>query len=140
MDRYIYGTLKECVDKLWERIDWENGKFPEFDYAAIVSEDCKTIKEAIKDAEAWFGCKDITKMFQGDTFSLVFGYYAGGVAESMEFEAWSTDHHDDDEENKERMMACIGNSTDRNGYGILEPNDYILFDTFEGEIENDDNI
>ena len=30
----VYGTLKECVDELWKKIDFKSHKFPRVDYAA----------------------------------------------------------------------------------------------------------
>lgn len=119
---YIYGTLKECVDELWKRIDWKNRKFPDFDYAAFVGEDERNIDEVRHQADGWFGCKDVGNLYNADTFTLIFAHYSGGGVESMEL--WN----DDDTDRKQMLIDRIGNSTDLCGYGILDPNDYTLFE------------
>jgi len=133
-DKYIYGTLRECVDELWKRIDFVKMKFPIFSFAAVVSDDITDPDQFAWDAEAWFRCVDVTKMFQGDSytgFSLIFGYYGGTVTECMELFMESSD---DEKSLKETFMQRIGNSTDLYGYGILAPDDYTVFEVDTVEV------
>ena len=118
---YIYGTLKKCVDELWKRIDWEKKSCPAVDFAAVIDENCKTTEDARKDAEAWFGIKDVTKMFQSENIELIINYYGGGGLECIEL-------IDDSEDTKLALMQRIGNATDMAGYGILNPEDTTLFE------------
>ena len=121
---YIYGTLEHCVDELWKRIDWEKQKCPEVDFAAIVNQSSKSLKEARQDACAWFGIKNVTEMFNGENIALIVNYYGGGGFECIEL-------IDDSEDTKEALMSRIGNSTDMAGYGILDPEDVTLFEIKE---------
>lgn len=118
---YIYGTLKKCVDELWKRIDWEKKYCPEVNFVAIVDESSVSVEEAWKSAEAWFGIKDVTKMFQSENIELIINYYGGGGLECIEL-------IDDSEDTKLALMQRIGNATDMAGYGILNPEDTTLFE------------
>ena len=57
-DHVFYGTLRQCTDELWKKIDFKHNVFPRFDYAAVVIEDAETARKAYKTAESWFGCDD----------------------------------------------------------------------------------
>lgn len=120
----VYGTLEECVNEYYKRIDFENGTAPNVDYAASVWEDCEDVLDAYESAEGWFGIKDISEEFNSDTVTLLFGHYGGGGVESLEL------YGDDPETEKEILMQRIGSSTDDCGYGVLEPQDYTVFELF----------
>lgn len=82
-ERFLYGTVEECVREIVSRIDWDNGVFPEFDFCDEPF-DGLSEKEILECdisgnlGEGWFGCKDISHLFDADTFNLVFGWYSGG--------------------------------------------------------------
>lgn len=116
----IYGTLRECTDKLFKMIDFDNMQFPDFDFAAVVSEECENADEAYEEAEGWFGVKDFGKNFDCDTISIMCAHYGGGGIRSLELT------NEDDE--RESFMRMIGESTDEIGHGVLEPNDYTVFE------------
>lgn len=121
----IYGTLKECVDKLFKRIEFDKS-FPEFNIAVDVIENAPSIKEAYTTAEGWFGCKDIGNEFDSDIFELIIFHYGGGGLQSMEIEPY--DIEEDLEDTKENFMKKIGESTDYCDYGVLKPSDYVIFE------------
>ena len=118
-----YGTLKECVDELYSLIDdVKNGDILHVDYAAIVKEDAKTAYEAYREAESWFGFRNVSNDFDCDTLTLLFGHYGGGGIECLELTG------EDPETDKEEIMRAIANSTEALGIGRLEPNDYTVFE------------
>lgn len=114
----IYGTLRECVDELWDRMDLAH--MPKVNYAASVCEDEDSAEEAYGSAEGWFGFADLGSEFDSDTVMLLFGHWGGGGIECMELTG--------DEEEKEILMERIGSSTDSCGYGVLEPDDITVFE------------
>ena len=121
----IYGTLEECVDELFKRIDFGKAKFPDFDFAAVVEEDLKQEdfpSDPTDAAESWFGCKDLGRVYQTDTISLFIGHYTGGGIESMELRG------EDIESEKETLIARIGIATDDVGLGVLNPDDPTMFE------------
>ena len=125
--KVIYGTLRECVDEVFKRIDFEKTfpKFPDFDFAAIVEEGLQPADfstDPTDNAESWFGCKDLGRVYQTDTISLFIGHYTGGGIESMELRG------EDPEREKETLMVRMGASTDNIGFGVLDPDDYTMFE------------
>ena len=114
----LYGTLKECVDELWKTMDLAH--FPKVNYAASVMEDEESVKHAYDYASGWFGFADLGSEFDSDTVVLLFGHWGGGGVEVMELAG--------DESEKEILMQRIGSSTDKCGYGVLEPNDMTVFE------------
>ena len=114
----IYGTLKECVDELWKTMDLVN--FPKVNYAASVCENEESVKYAYDNASGWFGFADLGSEFDSDTVVLLFGRWGGGGVEVMELTG--------DEDEKGILMQRIGSSTDKCGYGVLEPNDMTVFE------------
>lgn len=123
--KVIYGTLRECVDELFKRIDFRKAKFPDFDFAAIIEENLypSDFPSSPTDAaESWFGCKDLGNVFNTDTISLFIGHYTGGGIESMELRG------EDIESEKETLMTRMGSATDDVGLGVLEPEDYTMFE------------
>ena len=120
-DYIIYGTLRECVDELWKMIDFKNGVFPDFDFAASVCENEDNACDAYDSGECWFGCKDIGKAFDCDTISLMIAHYGGGGITSMEL----TGEYPDE---KETLMRRIAEATDLCGCGVLEPYDFTVFE------------
>lgn len=121
----VYGTLKECVNELWKEIDFKTHKFPRVDYAANVWDSAENAQEAFDGAEGWFGFADTSNLFDCDTFTLLFAHYGGGGVESMEMYYGA-----EEEDLKEMLMQRIGSSTDQCGYGVLEPNDYTVFEIY----------
>ena len=117
---YIYGTLEECVNEYWKRIDFENGTAPNVDYAASVLEDCVDCDDALDSAQGWFGFKNVKEAFDSDDIVFLFGHYGGGGVESLEVTG-------EYEMEKDLLMRRIGSSTDECGYSVLEPQDYTLF-------------
>lgn len=120
--RYIYGTLNECVDELYKLIDFDNRKFPEFDFAAWVDEDLtvddfRETKYPADLGESWYGCKDISDLFDADTFNIVFGHYGGGGIVALEVVG------DYEPEEKRDIIKCIKISTDE-----LDEDSYTLFE------------
>lgn len=116
----IYGTVRECVEELWKLIDFNEWKFPDFDFAACASEGL-TLKDLEKHGwhcgESWYGCKELRSVFDSDTFSLFFGYYGGGGVVSLEI-------YKDAPECKDDLIRAIRNSTN----GELEEDDPTLFE------------
>lgn len=127
--KLIYGTLKECTDKLFKMIDFENMIFPDFDFASCVDEDAESPEDAYESAESWFGVKDLGKSFDTDTISLMFAHYGGGGIESMEL-CYLKDYYDE-EEPKKLFMQKIESSTSVAGIGELTPDDYTVFEILE---------
>ncbi len=83
----LYGTLKECVDAIWDMIDFENMIFPDFDYAINNTDNLTRSEIYNKEDEAatwWYGCKDLKRFFAGETISLMIGYYSGGGLQCLE--------------------------------------------------------
>lgn len=119
----IYGTLQECTNELFEMIDFDNADFPDFDFAASVSEDCENEDDAYEEAEGWFGVKDLGENFDCDTISLMCAHYGGGGIRALELS-----YDSDEVDQKNDFMRMIGESTDEIGYGVLEPNDYTVFE------------
>ncbi len=118
----IYGTLKECVEELFKRIENCGGIFPEFDFCADCLEEAKSMKEAYNSSSGWFGCKDISELFDNtQSYSLVLDYYGGGATESADLDMT-------DREDMEIIISRIGSCTDNIGYGVLNPNDYTIFE------------
>ena len=126
---FIYGTLQECVDDLFERIDLTK-PFPEFDFAAEVIEDSEDADIVYDNATGWFGCKDMAKEFDSNLFELIICYYGGSGLECVEV---GEDDGSFIEEEKRAMISVIGNATDIAGYGVLNPNDYTIFEYKKGE-------
>lgn len=112
----IYGTLRECVNEYWKRIEDR----PKVNYAAEVVENEESAEKAYGFASGWFGFTDVSDKFDSDTNVLLFGHWGGGGIECMEITG--------DEEEKEILMQKIGASTDSCGYGVLEPDDITVFE------------
>jgi len=116
----LYGTLKECVDAIWDMIDFDNMIFPDFDYA-INNTDNLTRSEIYNKednaATGWYGCKDMKEFFCGNTISLMFGYYSGGFLQCLELTGEYADE-------KQELIECIISTT----YGNIEENNMILIE------------
>ena len=125
----IYGTLKECVNEIWNMIDFDNMKFPDFDYAAWVDEDIteEDIDEAVKKNDAsligdsWYGCRQ-NDDFDPDTINIIFGHYGGGGFCGMEI-------YEEDDIYKQEIIASIINST----CDELGEDEYTVFEIMKGE-------
>lgn len=121
-ENVFYGTLKECVDELYKLIDFEHKEIPRVSYSASTTINAETAYEAYTTAEGWFGFTDVGDVFDCDTISLMFAHYGGGGIECLEL------YGEDEELEKELIMQRIGNSTDSCGYGVLEPDDWTVFE------------
>lgn len=122
--RFIYGRLSECVDRIWSRIDTKL-KFPNFDFAADVPVGEPDLHRAIRQSKAWFTCRNVTEMFNGRPFSLVFGYYGRGVDTCIQLDI----RYD----KRQMLMQCISKTCDKNGYGTISPNDYVTIEFINDE-------
>ena len=67
----VYGTLRECVNEYWKRIEDR----PKVNYAAEVVEDEESAEEAYRFASGWFGFTDVGDKFDSDTNVLLFGHW-----------------------------------------------------------------
>lgn len=121
--KIFYGTLRECVDELFEMIDFDNREFPAFDFASNVSENDETAEYALFNAKSWHGVKPITHLFDCDTISIVIGYYGGGGIQSMELYNYSSE-----DELKEMLIRKICESVEDIGYGYFDANKYTVFE------------
>lgn len=123
-ENLIYGTVRECVEEVWKLIDFKAMDFPDFDFAAWVS-DYSTMGDLEAHgsdyASSWYGVKDLGNEFDSDTISLFFGHYGGGGVESMEI--WG-----DSPEDKDLLIQKICDSTD----GELAEDSPTLFELREG--------
>ena len=118
-----YGTLRECVDELWRRINFTEMKFPDFDFA-LAQYGETDFETAYENAECWFGVKDFGKKFDSDTISVMIGHYGGGGVEAMEISG--------EEGEKEKLMKKISNAVeDILGGGISPDDDYVVFEIYE---------
>lgn len=116
-----YGTLRECIDELYDLIDFEYYEMPIVNYAASAPEKAKSAFEAYNESSGWFGFKDIGNDFDCDTISLLFAHYGGGGIESLELTGY------DPEAEKKLLMEKIRNSTECCGYS-LRPDEYTVFE------------
>jgi hypothetical protein len=114
----LYGTIKECVDTIWDMIDFDNMVFPDFDYAVEKTDGLTRSEIYNKENDAafsWYGCKDLKEHFCANTISLMFGYYSGGCLQCLELTGKYASE-------KQELIECIISTT----YGYLEEDDMIL--------------
>ena len=121
-DRCIYGTVKECVTEIVNMIDWDNMKFPNFDFCCapynLTYDNIISVDDPCDLGENWFGCKDASYVFEGEheAFNLLFGYWGGGSNELVNFSV--------EEKNETEMIIeviCMA---------ILDVTDYLVEDDF----------
>lgn len=120
----IYGTLNECVNEIWKMIDYDTLQFPNFDYAALVSEDLtlEDLKRLGNNAgSSWFGVKNMTNVFDSDTISLFTGHYSGGGINSLEIDEYSK---------PEDLIDMIIYSTEDMSVEV-KADEYVLFELVE---------
>ena len=108
-ERFIVGTVKECVDEIWKLIDWENMIFPDFDFCIDpydnTEEEIKNAKDGCDLGESWYGCKGNYDFDpRGISINVIFGYYGGG-------DFCSLCMYDDDEEYKEMIIQKMFDTT-----------------------------
>lgn len=89
-NKYICGTVKECVEEIWKMINWMEMRFPEFDFCGscdieeLTEEELDTVKSPSELGSSWSGCKENFDFdSKGDSINLIFGYYGGGWFRSM---------------------------------------------------------
>lgn len=101
-ERFIVGTVKECINEIWKLIDWSTMTFPDFDFCIDPYEDAESNIENAEDGcdlgEAWCGAKGNYDFDpRGTSINVIFGYYGGG-------DFYSLCMYDDDEEYKEMII------------------------------------
>lgn len=106
-NKIIYDTLENCVNKLWNMIDFENAVFPDVDFATWVDENANSPEEAYDTASGWFGIKDLGKEFDCDTISIMIAHYGGGGIGGMELSGY--------ENEKEYLIELIMSLTEKEG-------------------------
>ena len=113
-DRYLYGTVEECVNEIWKRIDFDMMTMPSFDFCYNAfdntEEDVINAKDASNLGDGWFGCK-ANYEFDPQHYSLniIIGYYGGGAF-------YSVCIYEDSEESKKELIEGICNAAE------LKPN------------------
>ena len=124
--KIMYGTIKECVDEIWNMIDWNKCEFPDFDfcndpYDDITETDVMNAKDGNDIGNGWYGCKandDFDPEFT--SINLIFGYYGGGWFDSLMM-------YDEDDEYKDFIIRKICEATD------LTPSCKTVFEFIKGE-------
>ena len=89
-NKYICGTVKECVEEIWKMINWNEMRFPEFDFCGsydieeLTEEELDTVKSPSELGSSWSGCKENFDFdSKGYSINIIFGYYGGGWFRSM---------------------------------------------------------
>ena len=108
--RFLYGTVEECVEEIWKRIDFENMEFPEFDFCNdpyddnITEDDLNNAEDGTDLGDGWSGCK-VNNDFDSKyaSFNLIFGYYGGGCFEAL----CICDGDENDDRVKREMVSKI---------------------------------
>ncbi len=82
-EKYLYGTVEECVNEIWKRIDFDIMTMPSFDFCGDpyenTEDDLINSKNGLGLGERWYGCK-ANYDFDPQHYSLniILGYYGGG--------------------------------------------------------------
>lgn len=113
-DRYLYGTVEECVNEIWKRIDFDMMTMPSFDFCGdpdkedITEDDLNNAKDGTDLGSSWCGCR-ANYDFDPQHYSLniIIGYYGGG-------DFYSICVYEDDEEYKKELLEKICKAADLN--------------------------
>lgn len=112
--RFMYGTVRECVNEIWKRIDIDEAKFPDFDFcddpglddSEDIEKEMGEAKEGTDLGSGWYGVKANDDFDPGYTsINVICGYYGGGA-----FEGMAIDEYDD--VYKESFLRMICNVSD----------------------------
>lgn len=127
-NKFIYGTIEECVNEIWKMIDFYDMEAPDFDFCGDVREDItetgiKNASTASELGNEWYGCK-VNRDFDPfkESINLIFGYYGGGYFDSICI--W-----DEDEEFKDVIIRKICDATE------LKPDWKTVFEIIKKEGE-----
>lgn len=92
-NRFICGTVRECVTEIVRMINWDNMEIPDFDFCencdleGITLEDVEeAVANEISLGSGWYGAKNVSHIFdgKGNSIALLFGYYGGEGYEVVE--------------------------------------------------------
>lgn len=89
--KYFYGTIRECAEEVFRRIDLGKVEFKPFDFAIYVDlyfeEKYPATTEISRLASSWFGCKDVGDAFDSNVPAVMFCHYGGGGVTACEIDS-----------------------------------------------------
>ena len=105
-ERYLYGTVVECVNEIWKRIDFDKMTMPSFDFCGYpyednTEDDLKNAEDGTDLGERWYGCKANYDFDPNHcSLNIILGYYGGG-------DFYSVCIYEDDEDAKRELIEKI---------------------------------
>lgn len=123
-EKFICGTVEECVNEIFKMIDWNKMEFPDFDFCSdgffedLTQEELDEAENITYLGTGCYGCKrnsDFDSL--RESIDLIFGYYGGGWFRSM-----CLDDDEYEDEYKKEMISIICEGAD------LRPEWYTAFE------------
>lgn len=136
-DRFLVGTVRECVTEIVNMINWNKISIPDFDFCEQPYDDIttETLRDAVDGTELgdfWYGCRNVAFLFDGESENIVllFGYYGGGGSVVVEIN-W------DERKETDEIIKWICNAIEESTRGELDAESQTVFEIYPYDVKED---